>query len=149
MGLLQIQVTVPKDKGAEILELLSIPLARTMWLSIQRRGNERIVRQVSTRHPEPGEIRRVSVIAISGRPRFAVELYAQEPPSPEILRLVKDDLRQRMGEAPDLTLTVVRPCPLSGPLRPRGMDRAAASSRTKQNLVTPIPGSDQSRGAHR
>jgi len=36
-----------------------------------------------------------------------VELYAQEPPSPEILRLVKDDLRQRLGEAPDLTLTVV------------------------------------------
>jgi len=66
MGLRQIQVTVPKDKGAEILELLSIPLARTMWLSIQRRGNERIVRQVLTRHPEPGEIRRLSVIAISG-----------------------------------------------------------------------------------
>jgi len=141
MGLRQIQVTIPKDKGAEILELLSIPLARTMWLSIQRRGNERIVRQVLTSHPELGEIRRVSVIAISGRPRFAVELYAQEPPSPEILRLVKDDLRQRLGEAPDLTLTVVSARVLGGDaLRPLAMDRFAASSRTKQNLVTPAWG---------
>ncbi|MGH7410599.1 MAG: TIGR00341 family protein [Candidatus Methylomirabilis sp.] len=87
--------------------MLSIPLVQTTWLSIQRRGNERIVRQFLTRHPELGELRRVSDITISGRPRFAVEVYAQEPPSPEILRLVKDDLRQRLGEAPDLTLTVV------------------------------------------
>ena len=36
MGLRQIQVTVPKDKGAEIFELLSIPIAHTMWLAIQR-----------------------------------------------------------------------------------------------------------------
>ena len=107
MGLRQIQVTVPKYKGAEIFELLSIPLAHTMWLSIQQRNTERIVRQVLTKHPELGELRRVSVIVTSGRPRFAVEMYAQEPPSPEILRLVKDDLRQRLGEAPDLVLTLV------------------------------------------
>lgn len=58
-------------------------------------------------HPELGEIRAISVIAASGRPRFAAEVYAQDSPSQEIFQQVKDDLRQRLGKAPDLTLTVV------------------------------------------
>jgi hypothetical protein len=54
-----------------------------------------------------GEIRAISVIAASERRGFAAEVYAQDSPSQEILRQVKDDLRQRMGEAPHLKLPMV------------------------------------------
>lgn len=90
-----------------IILMLSIPLIQTTWRSIQRRGSERVVRQVLTKHPELGELRRVSVIVTSGRPRFAVEVYAPEPPHLDVIQRVKDELGKRLGKATDLTLTVI------------------------------------------
>ncbi len=87
--------------------LLSIPLAHTTWVSIQQRTDERSVRRVLRRHTDLGEIRMLSVTAPSGRPRVAVELHAQEPPSEERLQRVKEDLQRELGKPFDLRLTVL------------------------------------------
>jgi uncharacterized hydrophobic protein (TIGR00341 family) len=87
--------------------LLLIPLAQTTRTSMQQRGRERVIRQVLGRHPDLGEIRRISVSRVSRQPSFSVEVYAQEVPPRETVQRVKNDLQQRLGEAPELKLTVI------------------------------------------